>query len=492
MKKYLNKNNIFTILIIIFAAILFYFHFIRIFDGNFWGDEGYTIRLSKMSFDDMIDATAGDVHPPLYYFIVQILCKVFGYKDFVYHLSSIIPYLLTLIVSLTIVRKKWGNEAALILIGFSSLLEHSIQFTVEARMYYWGALFLLLSYLMLHNIIEYGRWRDYAWFTFFGLCAAYTHYYCLVSVTFFYAAILLYMIIKKKFAWGKLAATYGITILCYLPWFYFLLKTFIKTSSDYWIPEYPSFTDCMEFLFDCKYHDYFLIILVIGLILALLIEFRMLISNYKGKKLQPYSLNTSGLTFSNFAFYLLIGVVSIAGTALGGIIVSVLFRPMFIVRYLFPVSIIAWLLIGICISKLKYKFIYSILITILICSCGIPVYQNVRSREIQQNEQMKYTLEMTQDIYNNNEDCILLSDEHALKWTVLEYCYPEFERDMIDISDLTNELPHDKSAWLFLTRELTAEELTALESQNVIINSVLNQGHLGEIDVWVYYVPINH
>ena len=56
------------------AIILFYFTtltfgligFMRCFDNAFWGDEGYTIRLAKMSLKDMIYATAGDVHPPLY------------------------------------------------------------------------------------------------------------------------------------------------------------------------------------------------------------------------------------------------------------------------------------------------------------------------------------------------------------------------------------------------------------------------------------------
>lgn len=491
MRRNLTPNTIYTALLFIFTAVLFYFHFIRIFDGNFWGDEGFTIRLSQMSFSTMLNTTAEDVHPPLYYIIVQLLCKILGYKDYVYHLSSIIPYLLTLIVSLTIIRKKWGNETAAILIGFASLLNHSIQFTVEARMYYWGILFILLAYLQLHNIINYNRLKDYLLFTLFGLCAAYTHYYCLVSVTFFYAAILLFMLIKKRYDWAKLAITYGITIICYLPWSYYLLKSFIKTSSDYWIEECPEFSECIEFLFEGKYHKYFFNILIIVLILALLLELRLLIPNEKSKKIIPYSLNTSGLTFSDSTFFIITGVVSVVGTALGGIVVSALFRPMFITRYLFPVSVIAWLLIGICISKLKYKFIYSILIIILICSCGIPEYKKVYNRESYQNKQMTYTLEITQDIFNNNEDCILLSDEHSLKWTVLEYCYPGFERDMIDISNLTNELPQDRAAWLFLTQELTEEELTDLTNAGFAVDTILSGGHIGGEDVWVYYVMVN-
>ena len=138
--------------------------------------------------------------------------------------------------------------------------------------------------------------------------------------------------------------------------------------------------------------------MIIVLILTLLPELRLLIPNEKGKKLMPYSLNNSELTFTDSALFIITGVISVAGTALGGIMVSALFRPMFITRYLFPVSVIAWLLVGICISKLKYKSIYSTLIVALICACGIPEYNKIYHWESYQNKQMTYTLEMTQDI----------------------------------------------------------------------------------------------
>lgn len=492
MKKYINKNNIFTICLIFFASVLFYKHYIRIFDNNFWGDEAYTIRLSKMSFSEMIHATAGDVHPPLYYIIVQILCKIFGFHDYVYHLSSLIPYFLILLVSLTTIRKKWGIETAAILIAFVSLLDHSIQYAVEARMYEWGALFILLAYIELYNIIEYNQTKNYILFTIWGLCAAYTHYYCLVSVTFFYAAILLYMMLRKNFNLKMLLLTYGVTIICYLPWSYHLLKSFRKTSSDYWIEECPDIKECFRFLFDSRYHQYFNAVLIIVFLLVLLFELKLLILKNNTKKFPIYTFNIHNLAFTNFTFFIIIGFISIIGTMLGGITVSALFRPMFITRYLYPVSIVAWLLIGICISRYKYKLIYSIIIVLLICSTGFKEYNSVYSRETEQNDRLAHTLEMTRDIYENQEDCILLSDKHALKWTVLEYYYPGFERDMIDISTLAASLPKDKSSWLFLTEELADDYVGELANKGYQTTHVLSNGHLGDIDVYIYYVSISN
>ena len=54
-----------------YAFVLFLINFIRIFDNAFWGDEGFSILLAKMSVHEMIATTASDVHPPLYYLLVR-------------------------------------------------------------------------------------------------------------------------------------------------------------------------------------------------------------------------------------------------------------------------------------------------------------------------------------------------------------------------------------------------------------------------------------
>ena len=98
------------------AIILFYFTtltfgligFMRCFDNAFWGDEGYTIRLAKMSLKDMIYATAGDVHPPLYYFLVKGLYCLFGNNGFTYQLSAWLPYCAILLLACSVIRKEFG------------------------------------------------------------------------------------------------------------------------------------------------------------------------------------------------------------------------------------------------------------------------------------------------------------------------------------------------------------------------------------------------
>lgn len=82
IRKY-DKTKLFYL----YVFVLFVMNFIRIFDNSFWADEGYSISLAKMSIADMINATANDVHPPLHYFLIQLMYHIFGNKGFAYHLS---------------------------------------------------------------------------------------------------------------------------------------------------------------------------------------------------------------------------------------------------------------------------------------------------------------------------------------------------------------------------------------------------------------------
>lgn len=88
-----------------FAAALFLFNFVRIFDNDFWGDEAFSIRLAKMSVPEMLQATAEDVHPPLYYLFMILGYRCFGNAAWGYHLISVLACAALLAAAFFWVRK---------------------------------------------------------------------------------------------------------------------------------------------------------------------------------------------------------------------------------------------------------------------------------------------------------------------------------------------------------------------------------------------------
>ena len=108
-----NKSDIIWRLIaILYTLYLVHLHFIRLNDFNLWSDECFSVNLARQGFWGMIDGTANDVHPPLYYIVIIILNKILGESGFSLHLSAFIFYIASLIFILTVIWKNFGKEVS--------------------------------------------------------------------------------------------------------------------------------------------------------------------------------------------------------------------------------------------------------------------------------------------------------------------------------------------------------------------------------------------
>lgn len=98
------------------------------FDNSFWGDEGFSIGLAQMNVFEMLQVTAADNHPPLYYLFTQLLYHLLGNHGYVYHLSALIPYGLILILACTVIFRQFGLIPAVVVSTFASLTDTAIMF----------------------------------------------------------------------------------------------------------------------------------------------------------------------------------------------------------------------------------------------------------------------------------------------------------------------------------------------------------------------------
>jgi mannosyltransferase len=73
------KIFIFTIIILLLAAFL---RFHNLDAQSFWNDEGNSARLSERSIQLIIEGTASDIHPPLYYLLLRGWRELVGDSEF--------------------------------------------------------------------------------------------------------------------------------------------------------------------------------------------------------------------------------------------------------------------------------------------------------------------------------------------------------------------------------------------------------------------------
>lgn len=317
------------------------------FSDNIWADEAYTFAMIRHSFPEIWKITAADVHPPLYYFLTKIISMPFGYSQYAVRLFSGVCYLLVLGIGCHQITRFFGGKTAALFGVLFVLYPFSLGYAVEARMYALGALLVTLNALFAYRIWEGGRIWDWVGFTLAGVCAAYTHYFALVSAGVVYGLLFLCCLIRnRKLLKPWLIASVATAVL-YIPW----LKCFVeqlafKVSNDYWI-EPITFRTFFDYALTLLHSNgYSVFPAVFGLILAGLTVWMLL----RRKTVGLLALLVPALT---------VGL---------GVGVSMLVRPIFVIRYLAPCGPLMIFFLAYGIGQLPKKTLQAALSGILIVS----------------------------------------------------------------------------------------------------------------------------
>lgn len=222
-----RKNILLFSLIIIETLIMFLF----IFNPLIWSDEQFTVDLLKLSYKDVIRTAAHDSHPPLYYLGVKAWGDIWSWTEFninsISKAFSIIPFIILNIVSFTYIKKKIGVEYS-IYFSFMLFFMPKLTYTcIEARMYSWGILFVILTFIEGRKLINEEVKKE-RWILFFvyGLMAAYTHYFACMAVIGIYVAVFVGIIrlesVKNKLS--NLIVCALISVISYIPWLIIMFK----------------------------------------------------------------------------------------------------------------------------------------------------------------------------------------------------------------------------------------------------------------------------
>lgn len=292
---------------------------------SLWRDEAFSLNLIRMSFSDLITATAQDVHPPLYYLMLKVF--VDGVHWFfpaaetivLAKIFSVIPIGIVLIIGSLFLCEKKSFRAALIFIVlmFGTQI---LPYAIEIRMYSWALLFVTLSWLFMPGP---GQSKPIRWVLFvgFSVAAAYTHYYAAVAVSLFYFACLGQCWKRKQLKPWLLS--FSATVLLYLPWFCIALGQIAQRSQNYWIDDisFGALVSYVNFPFSTGFP-------VLTLALFIFVFFFLLLYWKKAEKKERK---------------IILGILTPVYAGGVGILVSLCIRPFFVARYLVPSLGCFWL-----------------------------------------------------------------------------------------------------------------------------------------------------
>lgn len=280
---------------------------------SFWYDETFTAWLAGLPLSRLIDATMGDVHPPTWYLIEWGMVRLFGSSEFSLRLVSalagiaLVPAVYHLATALGLTRRQ-QITAALV----TSLAPFAIYYSHEARPY---SLLMLACTLATYATLK-RRW----WLLFVAAVAAlYLH-----NLAALYVAALGWLALYRYRFTAPVIATFSAIALAWLPWLLLgLLAQTADVSNGFWVRP-PTYGTPAYILTSLLFGQAGFIALNAGLLAGLLLL------------LARWDWPMAGLVFMPLAL---------------AVIVSVVWRPVLIVRVMAPIAPVMFVLVATALDR---------------------------------------------------------------------------------------------------------------------------------------------
>lgn len=196
--------------------------------GPYWYDEAFTVWLAQLPFERVLAATAGDVHPPLWYVLVWLWVRVVGEEP---ALVRLLPAACSIaavpLARLLADRLDWPTEAQYVGLWLLAFSRFELFYASDVRMY------SLMQLLFLG-----GAWcvleRRWGWLAVTCTLLLWTHYYGL-----FYSAALAALGLASELRYRRspvaVVVAGGVAALSFMPWLAVLAKQMREVQAEHWI-----------------------------------------------------------------------------------------------------------------------------------------------------------------------------------------------------------------------------------------------------------------
>jgi len=219
---------------------------------SLWNDEGTSVALAQRDLPTITRNAAGDIHPPLYYYLLHVWVRLVGPSEFAVRSLSALAGVALVGGTYLLGRRLFDPPTALIAALVSALSPFQVYYSQEARMYIFVSLFGLLSMLAYERLLRglaqdtaqgvatlrakawpargHGR-RGLAWnygaYILASLLMVYSQYFGFALLLAQNIGFLVWLIWLRRVAWRDVwrvilrwVGIQAIIAICYLPWLF--------------------------------------------------------------------------------------------------------------------------------------------------------------------------------------------------------------------------------------------------------------------------------
>lgn len=388
------KTYIMDILIWGLTAFFTLLYISLIFNQNIWTDEAFTLQLVQGNLKEIVEGTANDVHPPLYYFYSKLFYDITGGSLQVQKLLTVIPQAGTLLLIATMFRKKFGDMAAFLSLVFFTCIPCTMEFAVQVRMYSLSLLFVTLCGIYAYEAYVENTKKSWLWVIVGALGAAYSHYFAFVSIIVIVGFLFLTILFTKRTLLKKWLISAVCMIVGYLPWMGCFIGQVTRVRESYWIPEITPEVIWSYFIWT---FDLVLLPGVVYVFIALLVLAGIICAVRLSRNREQGDIVA--------IFAMLVPTV----TAILGIVISMTKSPIYRDQYIFPSLMLLGVFFGLAFRKCNWKLI------IPVCAFFLLVGA-VQYKECYRQEYKSTYIDKTLAFFEENvgEDDIVLYNMEAM------------------------------------------------------------------------------
>ena len=162
--------------------------------------------------------------------------------------------------------------------------------------------------------------------------------------------------------------------------------------------------------------------------------------------------------------------------------VSRVVRPLFLIRYIYPASLIAYMVMGHCLSKLNFRRLYAVLLCVAILWMNVPVLLGTCRSERELNRETTKFMQMV----SPEKDARICTNVLDINWTLADYYYPGIAHSYYDTPTAIEA--DEKTFWLIWRDKLSDDSLLELSQRGLNAEEVYEGRFPNTIYCYVYRV----
>jgi uncharacterized membrane protein len=316
---------------------------------SFWFDESFSYFVAKLTPSEIIKATAGDNHPPLYYLLLHYWLNCLENSPQTLRMLSVIFGVFSIPIIFLVGKRLHSTQVGIIASLMLALSPLHVYYSQETRMY---AFSMLVNLLLFFSVIEFhksGSCTSKTLYVLSSLLGLYTHYYFALS---FITANLLIILLnvrkqKKIINWLLLQS---IIIILFLPWLYIFQSYSRPLAWKYSIinalpATFAAFAmggiapnNLKIIFFDSQQYHVKLIGILASLWLMFLFSYGMIKSFQNNKRVKPRNLFSNPYLLS--ASFVIIPITLVTFVSLASPIYSLKSFAIFLPNYLLAIAVV--------------------------------------------------------------------------------------------------------------------------------------------------------